>query len=1242
MKSALIKDNFREIRFSLGRFISIFLIVAIGTAIFAGVKASAPNMKYTADQYYDDYQMMDLRVLSTLGLTDDDIKAMKQVEGVEQIQASYFADVVSKIGSIEFVFRIHALPAEQVLSQSDDYLNQVRLTAGRYPQSSGECLIEDSNAIDLGLALGDTLEVSSGKKDDLTGILKTTTLTIVGKAVSPYYLTFDKDSSDIGSGKVDFFLMILSTDFDYPVYTEALVTVKGAKELDSYSKAYLNRVEKVQSQLENLVAERAEVRLVELKAEANKQLEQARVETDQKLKEAKAQADLKLSEARADAMKQLNEANEKLKASEEKYNREIAAADAELSAAHNKLISAEAELATEKKNYELRVADAQRQIAEGEKSYQQGLADYNEALASYQEAEAAYGQTVQDLNETTAELNQINEIIDDQLADYTTASQTQASSEAPSSEVQAGFYTPWVYMMLILSDTDPSTSEEPTTAEPTTAEPTTAEPTTAEPTTAEPTTAEPTTAEPTTADPTSTDEPTTAEPTTAETTTAAPTTVYALTDDQVAQLLEIRAQSSSALSRINNLNNTAQTSMENAKVQLDNAEERLQESRVQLDQAKAELAAAQSTTYSDFAKADREMTSGNNEYEAAYATFLARKSAGKAELELAKQQIKDETQSVNDKLSEETLKANEELNAETLKANEQLIRAEDKIERLSQPSIYVLDRSKLYSYADYAMTADRMDALSKLFPIFLFAVAALVSLTTMSRMVDEQRGKIGTLKALGYTNMEIANKYLGYAILPSLLGGTAGVIIGVRTFPRFIFNSWSMMYTLPPMAETPQYALMVSTVIAGIFVTAFAAYSACKKELKSVPAQLMRPKSPPPGKLILLERFTGFWKLLSFSQKVTLRNIFRYKKRFFMTEIGIAGCAALLVAGFGLSDSIRLIVDRQYGQIFTYNMGAHLEPTAEAGDIEIVADWLTKKSEVESLTKVTMMNVRMKKDQDEIAVTLITPENRTEFAQYISLQDRQTNRSILLPDNGIILTEKLAKELNVKKGDAISVDNGVEAIKKIEVADITENYIFHYAYISREAYAQIFRIPPENNYLMIHIKNTNLQLEKNLASELIAMDQINSATYFSDVSKKFADMVVSLNAIVYALIISSAILAFVVLYNLTNINIGERIREIATIKVLGFYNREVSHYVFRENVLLTLIGSAFGLLVGIFLHRTIMTSIEQEGIMFGNHVSALSFGISYLLSCAFSLIVSLFMHKKLRDIPMVESLKAIE
>ena len=278
MKISLYKDTFREITKSPNRFLSIFLIVAIGTAFFAGVKAAAPDMKNTADQYYDDYNMMDIRVLSTMGLTEDDMKAIQAVEGVDRVQPSYFADVVTTIHSNEFVFRIHALPAAALAAGTDDFLNKPKLIMGRYPEKSGECLIEESNAIDLGLEPGDQLEVSSGKKTDLTGILKTTTFTIVGKAVSPYYLTYDKDASDIGSGKVNFFMMILSSDFDYPVYVEALITVKGARELNSYTRAYQILVDRTRNQLENLVAERSEVRLSEMKAEATRMLDEKKRE----------------------------------------------------------------------------------------------------------------------------------------------------------------------------------------------------------------------------------------------------------------------------------------------------------------------------------------------------------------------------------------------------------------------------------------------------------------------------------------------------------------------------------------------------------------------------------------------------------------------------------------------------------------------------------------------------------------------------------------------------------------------------------------------------------------------------------------------------------------------------------------------------------------------------------------------------------------------------------------------------
>ena len=479
------------------------------------------------------------------------------------------------------------------------------------------------------------------------------------------------------------------------------------------------------------------------------------------------------------------------------------------------------------------------------------------------------------------------------------------------------------------------------------------------------------------------------------------------------------------------------------------------------------------------------------------------------------------------------------------------------------------------------------------------------------------------------------------AAIASIAGGIAGALAGIQIFPRIIFNSWAMMYTLPPMLETRQTLLVAFTVLLGFLVITFTAYYVTRTSLKEVPAMLLRPKVQYFGKTILLERIHGFWKRLSFSQKVTMRNIFRYKKRFIMTVTGIAGCAALLVAGFGLSSSIGKVVVRQYQEIFTYNLNMKYTAVSTTKEKEAVEEMLKSDAAVASYIKAAQLNATVKGEED-IAVTMISPLDPEAFTSFITLRHRTSQETFRLPSDGVVINEKLAKELGVSKGDTISVDNGDGAMKKVLVRDITENYVFHYIYIHPDYYKEIYRLAPENNAVFIKLQENTKEAEGILGKTLIDLPQVASVAYYRDASEKFEDSVVSLNAVVYAIILCAALLAFVVLYNLTNINLSERLREIATIKVLGFYNREVSLYVYRENMILTVLGGFIGLFLGVFLHRIIMTSIEQAGVMFGNYISLESFLFSFFITLLFGLLVNLFMYRKLVNIKMVESLKSVE
>ncbi len=1076
MRKSLLKDAFRQIYKFPGRFISIFIIVAIGAAFFAGIKTAAPNMKYTADKYYDDNHMMDIRMLSTMGFVEDDLLALREVDGVENVQPAYFLDVISTIGSTELVFRIHSLPK----TRDENFINQPSLVEGRLPEVKGECIIEYNHSFDLGIKVGDSLKVSSGKKEGLTDILVSDEFTVVGLAVSPYYLTFDKDASEIGSGKVNFFMMVVEEEFLYPVYLEMLVTVEGAKELSSYSKAYEKKVENVSNKLENLGQERAEIRLASLKKQANEKLDEGRKELAEK---------------------------------EALYNEKIGGGEKELEEARDTLVDGEATLETERKNYDIKIKDAKEEIRQGEIALNKANNEYNQGLNEYNNAKLEYGDDLKELDKAATSLSNVQ-------------SDAQVQKDNISAQMTEG-----------------KTPEEMENL-----------------------------------------------------------------SQQFAMANELFNTASKGMNTITGLNSYAQSQMVSAESQLKSARKQLNDAENQLSDAKSKLATETKAADAKFASAESELKAGREKYDAARITLLEQKEEGATAIDEGKEKI---------------------------------IRAENEIERLSEPRIYVLDRMKLYSYADYAQTADRMDAIASLFPLFFFGVSALVCLTTMTRMVDEQRTSIGIYKALGYGNKSIAFKYVNYAALASLLGGLLGSYLGVKIFPKIIFDSWSLMYTLPPMLETAQPMLMGLTVLAGVLVTTSTAYLVTRNSLKEVPATLMRPKAGISGKPIVMEKLTFLWKRLSFSQKVTMRNLFRYKKRFFMTVIGIAGCAALILAGFGLSNSISEVVTKQYQEIFTYNINMRYTATAKKEDKNKVAKTLEGNPIVSMFMEVSQMNATVKGDED-IAVTLISPIKPEELETYVHLRHRVSGKVVDLPQDGVVINEKLAKELSVSVGDAISLDNGDGAVKKVQIKNITENYVFHYIYINPTYYKEIFRLDPNPNSLFIKLNDSSKEKESALGTELIADDEVASVMYYSDAKEKFEESVVSLNAIVYAIIISAALLAFVVLYNLTNINISERLREIATIKVLGFYNREVSAYVYRENILLTIIGSFFGLIVGVFLHRAIMSSIEQNGVMFGNFISGRSFLYAFFITLIFGILVNLSMYKKLVNIKMVESLKSVE
>lgn len=556
---------------------------------------------------------------------------------------------------------------------------------------------------------------------------------------------------------------------------------------------------------------------------------------------------------------------------------------------------------------------------------------------------------------------------------------------------------------------------------------------------------------------------------------------------------------------------------------------------------------------------------------------------------------------------------------------------------------YVLTRESSYSFRDYESSANRMKAIATVFPLFFIIVAGLVCLTTMTRMVEEERGLIGTYKALGYGKATIALKYVIYAFLASLTGAVIGCAAGLRLFPYIIYESWNIIYQMPAIKYANHTILSVVAVASLILVTLIATLYSCYNELSEVPSALMRPKAPKNGKKILLEH-TFIWKHLSFTKKVTMRNIFLYKKRFFMTVIGIAGCGALITAGFGIKDSVQSIIDNQYGQIIHYDNILVFNKNADSDAKNNLSDKISSDEYYKSslMDYAYTAEVKIPGSADDYSTEITVVNDTSAYMDYVTFRTRRSKKTIELDDSGVIISEKLAKDLNVKEGDNVLIHDEDNKQATVKVSGVMEMYINNYIFMTSEYYSQVFGYTPDNNRILGILTSDGDDIQSVIGDRYLTDNNVKSLTFVKANITRFENMIQSLDLVTWVLIISAGMLAFVVLYNLTNVNISERIREIATIKVLGFYDREVGEYVYRENIILTLIGGVFGLLLGMALHAYIMTTIELDGVMFGTKINISSFLISYGITILFSLLINIFMYPSLKKIPMVESLKSVE
>lgn len=1196
-KKALRKDFYMEIRKSMGRFLSIFFIVAIGCAFFAGIRSSEPDMRYSGDAYFDRKNLMDLQVISTMGLTDEDVEAIEKLDGIEKAEAGYSVDALCTEGDNQIVMHVMSLLPS---------MNQVQVENGRLPEKSDECVVDADFLSKSTLKIGDRVTLSSGTDKPVTDSLKEDTFTIVGSVSSPCYIGFQRGSTTIGSGNISAFLCVPEESFCMEVYTEIYAQVKGAEKLTAFTDQYDQRIDSVMKEVEAIKEEREKARYDEIVTEASEKLADAEKEitdAEAELEQGKAEAQEKLTAAREkleNAQKELEQAKKELASSQAKIassKEELEQAQKELNESSGKIAAGEKEL--NEKSIALATLKEQKDTLQGQL-----------AALEQQKEELSGQKTTLEAQKRTLQEGQKN-LLDTQAVLQQQISRLKAEKEDLNAEG------------IRLSEEKETLQKE-------------------------------------------------YEELKSQYEASGDTEILKQVEAKKAQLDEVNdkiAENSAKIEQNKTLLETVESQMdplEEKLVQMKNGLEQTETALEKISAGLSEIEAGQEQMQTGLTQMESYISSGEFQLQAAREQLESGKNqilSGQRQIEDARKRIADGEEQIQAGIKQiqdgETgladgwieyqdgeRQANAEIadgEAQIADAKVQLADAKKEIEQIEKPTWYIYDRSHLPEYSGYGDNADRMKAIGEVFPLIFFLVAALISLTTMTRMVEEERTLIGTLKALGYSKKSIAAKYLGYAVLATLTGGIFGVMIGEKILPYIIITAYKIMYRHLPDVEIP-YNLYygVLACVAALLCTVAATIFSCMKELKEQAAELMRPPAPKQGKRVFLEYIPFLWKRLNFTWKSTVRNLMRYKKRFFMTIFGIGGCMGLMLVGFGLKDSISSIVPLQYEDIQLYDGNVILQSDVTMQEKQEVYEALEKNSQVVATAEDLLQKITIEHDGVSKEVYLNVPENVEKFSDFVVLQDRTTKEKYQLTDKGAVLTEKMAKELGVSAGDTVTIKEENEKERTVKISQICENYMSHYLYMTPAVYKAAYGKEPEYNSIYYRTEGRTTKEAESVGEAALKLDGALSVSYTTELRQQVDDMLQSLDIVIVVLIISAGMLAFVVLYNLNNINITERKRELATLKVLGFYDKEVTEYVYRENILLTLIGSVFGMLLGKILHRFIIVTVEIDSVMFGRNINTISFVYAFLLTVVFSLFVNGVMYFKLKKINMVESLKSVE
>ena len=1173
INKVLITDAIRTIQHSQSRFISIIAIVALGVSFFAGTNATSPDMLDTIQQYLVDTNSMDVQIVSTTGITDNDIAVISSINGIESAVGQKFVDGVVKINGenvsdidgSELAIRAISLDMNDVYdhisgNKKASYMNRPQLIEGNWPTAQNQCLVDASMlSTPEEFQIGSTLTIR-GDGVDISSSLSNTEYTIVGIIRSPLFISYERGSSTIGTGKLGAFCYVPSDNFLMDYYSSMSIKIQGADKLDPYSKEYNELVKRYTDYFSQISGEVLSERTQALKIEYTAKVAEAEIEyattkadVELQLENGKAQVEMVLDMAANGAQNLIDYKTQ--------YNEKATEAARTIDA--SKLEHSTQYAAWEQKRNEYNEAmDKVKEYENADVELETAKTEYNVASMQVNTLLTTVSYFEDLIATTRSAMDQFNSTQDNTVGGIINRFEQSGLVGAEVDEI----------MNSINAMTAVGTAEE----------------------------------------------------------------MMAYMEPQL-QSFEIKLANARADLA------AAKTELAEKKTELDNAEKLvadlkqlekdLETAKVQLDEAEKQLT-----------EAERDIQFGELEVLAQLSDMKNQISTYETNYLIAKEKAAT--------IEAEYEKAKNEATTKLEQAENQLEEAKQFLLNLDNAKWYVQARDEaLLGFEAYKQMADRIAAISLIFPWFFFIVAALVCLNTMTRMIEEERTRIGTFKALGFTDEEIMVKYLIFAFVASAIGSVAGSMLGFVLFPTMFSMAFGILFAVPNILISYRFLFGLLGIVISIAVTVFATWYTCYKSLEVVPASLMRTKAPKNGKKVFLENYPAIWSRLSFTWKVTFRNVFRNIKRFFMATMGVAGCTALLVAAFGLDSSIDRTLQYQFtdeDSVWQYDMQVVLNGSYDTTVTKCDAMELVKANPAISksmLSYMTVYNTTSDKKSDKLIETyLLVPENAAELNSFIKLRTRSGKKEHYLGQSGAIITEKLADTLKLDVGDSIRImvndDQGVS----IPVAAVTENYALHYVYITRDVYAAVFGSNPAYNYITANLADPNMsgQAKNDLAKTLMSEYEISAVAYTSQIETSFQNTLDSISIVVLILIVCAGLLAFIVLYNLSIINITERIREVATIKVLGFDDLEVSAYIFRENIILTVIGIIEGLLCGIFLHKVVISLAEVDIIMYGRGLPLSSFLYSAALAFVFSMTVNILLHKKLQKVDMVESLKSIE